>query len=151
MAKQPILDLDTLTERELVAIKTPGPDGGPPIVTNYEMRNAGEVGIVEWNRIQRGFARMGEIGEKLKTAELGSDGITDEELQDLDDITRKTVASVLIGIGPEVLTRLSLSQCQKIVATFIEGRRAPQAPAADEEVAAPETNPPTGESSSPVS
>lgn len=86
---EPLLDLDTMVERPVVAI-----DG-----TKYEVLSADEISVLDAARFGRWGKRIKELGEATTLSEA--------EEAELDDLVDRLARKVLVDAPEEVFARLS--------------------------------------------
>ncbi len=134
MAKQPILDLDTLVERQPVRI-----DG-----VVYEMLNPAELSILDLHRFGAAGAELADLKSIDSTAE-----ISDEQMKLISETLRR-MTRIILRAPEEVLDRLTDVHRFRLVNAFNGLTLMPPPAAAVSEPAgtvAEETTPPTGEKS----
>lgn len=128
--KKPLLSLDTLVDRSVIAI-----DGKP-----YELRAPGEFSLLDYHRI----GKRSEQLDALKAHEEPTEEDVEAVAAALGELCR------MVLVAPEdVYARLSVLHQQAIVSAFMAPLRVTPAPAADAEPAAMSTpTPSTGGSTS---
>ena len=134
MAKAAILELEALTEREVVILKFGSGDASR--AERYELVNAEELSLIQENRLGRHVQRI---------SELSTGTLTEEGAVEMARILDETLRMVLLA-PDEVHAKLTDMQRARIFQAFsqLKGRRTPASP--EGEVAA--AGPSTGESGS---
>lgn len=139
IVRKPLLDLDTLTQRERITI-----DGKP-----YQIRNPGELDIVQFHAITAGA----ETVQQLLTGDASKPGFISDLSEDavaqvaaaLDTVCR----AIFVDVPADVYARLSETQKLEVMRAFSglqEGRaRAPRPPAGTKTETGTTTGLPTGE------
>jgi hypothetical protein len=130
--RKPILSLDTLVERAVVAI-----DGQA-----YELRNAGEFSLLEGVQLEK-------RGQRLKQLFAGDGEPSEEDVAALEADLEWVCRKVLLAPA-DILCRMTSNHRLAVVMAFIEllrGKTAP--PAGVETTTAPTESQSTGVDSSP--
>ena len=101
MADQ-LLNLDTLVDRDTVRV-----DG-----VDYEMRNLDELDMLQYRRLEIKGARMSSLMDDV-------DNISEDEAQELDDITHALLHVCMVDLPAQVADKLTQSQRFQIIDCFI--------------------------------
>ena len=95
---KPLLDLDTLNTRPVIAI-----DG-----TKYEILNPDELSVIESHR-------FGQWGKRIEAL---ADKTGEEDDAELDDLIRRTARKIMVGVPDEVFDKLPGAQRWAVIDLF---------------------------------
>ena len=103
MAKEPLLNLSTLTEREHILI-----DG-----KRYEIRNRGELGILDLKAFS-GYAKS------ISKLVQNGDGFSDNDINELERLTVAAIKRIVCGISDAVINQLGIPARTAIIEVFTD-------------------------------
>lgn len=135
--RKPLLDLDTLTQRERITI-----DGKP-----YQIRNPGELDIVQFHAITAGA----ETVQQLLTGDASKPGfisdLSEEAVVQVAAALDTVCRAIFVDVPADVYARLSETQKLQVMRAFssLQEGRAPKPPAGTKTETGTTTDLPTGE------